>query len=528
MGPLSESIDTDVLVVGAGPGGSAAAYYLARSGSTSPSLTRPPFPERRCAATASPAASGRCSGWASTQTIPASSAWSGRAYSRDARIELRWPELDGFPDYGLVRTRHDFDELLADGREGRRPVYERTEAVAPVATDGWITARVRDEDRAAPLRDVRAKFVLAADGAASRFASQAGVRRDATRPLGIAARRYFRVERRPGPWFESWLDLWEGDLLLPGYGWLFPVSDGTLNIGAGMLNTFKGFKDISAQRLFDAFVAMLPPDWRIGEETAEGAYSPPAADGVQPHPVAQPGLLVLGDAAGIVNPFNGEGIAYAMESAEVAAEPRARRAGRRPVRDRDDVSDGPRSATAATSRWAAGSRERSGIRRSCGRRRGSCFPTDRDEVCPPGAWEPDRRRGGGTQDKPCTRSSDSDERHDGDDRIRACSTTSSIVILALALAFGVLSMVVSRLFRPHHPTPVKLSAYECGIEPERLPEGERFSVKFYLVAMLFIIFDVETIFLFVWAICSARSASSGCSRWPCSSRCCSWSRRTSG
>ena len=75
-----------------------------------------------------------------------------------------------------------------------------------------------------------------------------------------------------------------------------------------------------------------------------------------------------------------------------------------------------------------------------------------------------------------------------------------VVLLALAFAFGVLSMVVSRIVRPHHPNPVKLSAYECGIEPERLPEGERFSVKFYLVAMLFIIFDVETIFLFVWAV----------------------------
>jgi NADH-quinone oxidoreductase subunit A len=75
-----------------------------------------------------------------------------------------------------------------------------------------------------------------------------------------------------------------------------------------------------------------------------------------------------------------------------------------------------------------------------------------------------------------------------------------VILLALALAFGVLSMLVSRALRPNHPNPVKLSAYECGIEPERLPEGERFSVKFYLVAMLFIIFDVETIFLFVWAV----------------------------
>ncbi len=74
------------------------------------------------------------------------------------------------------------------------------------------------------------------------------------------------------------------------------------------------------------------------------------------------------------------------------------------------------------------------------------------------------------------------------------------ILLALSLAFGVLSMLVSRLFRPHHPTPVKLAAYECGIEPERLPKGERFSLKFYLVAMLFIIFDIETIFLFPWAV----------------------------
>ncbi len=76
-----------------------------------------------------------------------------------------------------------------------------------------------------------------------------------------------------------------------------------------------------------------------------------------------------------------------------------------------------------------------------------------------------------------------------------------IVILAtLALAFAVLSLSASALLRPHKPTPAKLAPYECGIVPERLPKGERFSVKFYVVAMLFIIFDVETIFLFPWAV----------------------------
>src|SRR5207247_8486264 len=66
--------------------------------------------------------------------------------------------------------------------------------------------------------------------------------------------------------------------------------------------------------------------------------------------------------------------------------------------------------------------------------------------------------------------------------------------------FAVLSLAASSFLRPHQPNPAKLAPYECGIEPERVPKGERFSVKFYVVAMLFIIFDIETIFLFPWAV----------------------------
>jgi NADH-quinone oxidoreductase subunit A len=76
-----------------------------------------------------------------------------------------------------------------------------------------------------------------------------------------------------------------------------------------------------------------------------------------------------------------------------------------------------------------------------------------------------------------------------------------VVLLAvLGLLFAVLSLAVSSFLRPSRPTPAKLAPYECGIEPERLPKGERFSVSFYVVAMLFIIFDIETIFLFPWAV----------------------------
>src|SRR5436309_10706450 len=76
-----------------------------------------------------------------------------------------------------------------------------------------------------------------------------------------------------------------------------------------------------------------------------------------------------------------------------------------------------------------------------------------------------------------------------------------IVLLAgLAFLFAGGSMAASALLRPRRPTPAKVAPYECGIVPERVPRGERFPVKFYLVAMLFIVFDIETIFLFPWAV----------------------------
>jgi NADH-quinone oxidoreductase subunit A len=75
-----------------------------------------------------------------------------------------------------------------------------------------------------------------------------------------------------------------------------------------------------------------------------------------------------------------------------------------------------------------------------------------------------------------------------------------LLLAGFASLFAVVSLAASSLLRPNAPTPAKLAPYECGIEPERVPKGERFSVKFYVVAMLFIIFDIETIFLFPWAV----------------------------
>src|SRR5437016_5275912 len=133
---------------------------------------------------------------------------------------------------------------------------------------------------------------------------------------------YVRSPRHDEPWIESHLDLRDrtGDAL-PGYGWIFPVGDGTVNVGVGLLSTFKGWKSVNTSHLMDAFVAMAPPTWDIRPETALG---PPTGGrlpmGGSVQPAAGPTWLVAGDASGAINPFNGEGIAYAYETGRMAAE----------------------------------------------------------------------------------------------------------------------------------------------------------------------------------------------------------------
>jgi menaquinone-9 beta-reductase len=244
-----------------------------------------------------------------------------RVYGPTVTLNLPWPKLERFPDYGVVRTRHDFDHILAQRAvKAGASLWEATEAVTPLVHDGCVVgARVNRED--GEPETVRAKYVIAADGAASRFAGKAGVRRDPTRPLGVAARRYYRSPREQGTYLESWFDLWEDQVILPGYGWIFPIGEDVLNIGAGLLNTTSYFKDIPPRRMLDAFVRGLPDEWGVSEESAEGpVLSGPLPMGMNRRPLALPGLLVVGDAGGIINPFTGEGIAYAMESGELAAE----------------------------------------------------------------------------------------------------------------------------------------------------------------------------------------------------------------
>ena len=315
--------EVDVLVVGSGPGGSAAAYHLARHGVDVLLIDKARFPrEKVCGDGLTPR------GVKAIQAMGVDPTEAGfirvdglRVYGPTVTLSLPWPKLESFPDYGVVRTRHDFDHLLVQRAvKAGATLWESTEAETPLVDGGWVVgARVKRED--GEPETVRARYVIAADGASSRFAGKAGVRRDPTRPLGVAARRYYRSPRDQGTYLESWFDLWEHDVILPGYGWIFPIGDGILNVGAGLLNTTSYFKEMSPRRMLDAFIRSLPGEWGIAEENAEGQLlSGPLPMGMNRRPLALPGLLLVGDAGGLINPFTGEGIAYAVESGEIAAE----------------------------------------------------------------------------------------------------------------------------------------------------------------------------------------------------------------
>ena len=373
-------LETDVLVVGAGPGGSATAYHLARHGVDVTIVERSAFPrEKVCGDGLTPRGVAALLKMGVDPSEPGFERVKGlRVHSRDALIELPFPELRTFPDYGLVRTRHDFDALLVQrAQKAGARLMERTEAIAPIISDGWVRgATIRAvEGKDAEPTEVRARFVIASDGAASRFAKPAGIVRDESRPLGIAARRYYRTDYHPGPWLESWLDLWEGDLLLPGYGWLFPVAGGTINLGAGLLNTFKNFKDVSAQRLFNAFASMLPPSFGISEDTAEGRL----LSGPLPMSFNR---VAAGGAGHVARRRRGR-------RGEPVQRRRASRTRWRPVRSRPTsctrrwcrtgrgspcrIRRCFASATAGTSRSAGGSPARSASPRSWAWRPASCF-----------------------------------------------------------------------------------------------------------------------------------------------------------
>jgi len=249
------------------------------------------------------------------------------------RLQLDWPDSSGFPPYGLVRTRLDFDDILARHavKHGAR-LHELTNVLGPItdrsgAIVGVRAGAVDGSGRSGPdVLEFRAPLVIAADGSSSRLSLSMGREKRDDRPMGVAVRTYYTSPRHDDDYLESWLELWSSDpagnrVLLPGYGWVFGVGDGTSNVGLGILNTSTAFGKVDYKDVMRRWVATMPQEWTYSDETMtmpiRGAALPMGFNR-QPH--YDRGLLLVGDAGGMVNPFNGEGIAYAMESGRLAAE----------------------------------------------------------------------------------------------------------------------------------------------------------------------------------------------------------------
>jgi geranylgeranyl reductase family protein len=323
---LQDADVADVIVVGAGPGGSAAAHALAQAGLDVLLLEKTSFPrEKVCGDGLTPRAvktlidmgidTSEANGFIRNTGL--------RIIGGGVKLELPWPELASYPSYGLVRPRLDFDDLLAQSAQkaGAR-LQTLTNVTGPVMEGGrvvGVTAKVGPDKTEATYR---APVVIAADGVSARLAISMGINKRDDRPMGVAVRRYFESPRHDDDMLESWLELRtpEGDLL-PGYGWVFGVGDGTSNVGLGILNTTKAWQDTNYRDLMTRWTSSMPAEWQFDEAHAKGPVRGAALPmGFNRQPHYQDGLILIGDAAGAVNPFNGEGIAYAMESGRIAAE----------------------------------------------------------------------------------------------------------------------------------------------------------------------------------------------------------------
>ena len=318
----------DVVVVGAGPAGSSAAWHLASAGLDVVVLEKSAFPrEKVCGDGLTPRAvralddmgidTSPASGWVRHRGL--------RVFGGGQVVEVDWPRLTRWPSFGLVRARRDLDALLADHARaaGARVVHEVT-VTDPLLDEAGRVAGV--QAHVGPDREpatCRAALVISAEGLSGRLAKALGLVRREDRPLGVAVRRYVRTPRTSDDYLDISFDLTaEGPSVeaMPGYGWSFGMGDGTANVGYGLLDTRRG-SGADHRAVLRRWVASLPPEWQLGEDHAvtplRGAGLPMA---LHRQPAYTRGLLLAGDAAGAVNPFNGEGISYAMETGRMAAE----------------------------------------------------------------------------------------------------------------------------------------------------------------------------------------------------------------
>ena len=300
----------DVAIIGAGPGGSAAAMTAARAGLRVLLCEKGGYGrDKVCGDGLTPRAIGALQDlkvdFSSAHRIDGL-----RMIAGKRQRELLWPSNTAFPNHGAVWPRHGFDQYLVDlAIASGADVRFNAEALPAFDAGRVVGVEVGGEV-------IRASLVVLAAGAQGAAAAMLGAVRDPNETFGLAIRAYAQTPRHAERYLEASLSLQdEHGTAVPGYGWMFPAGDGTVNIGVGALSTMKGFKKLNLNTLLDQYASLVRESWTLGEYIEKPrAWRLPMSCVKR----SGPGWVAIGDSAGFVNPMNGEGIDYALESGMLA------------------------------------------------------------------------------------------------------------------------------------------------------------------------------------------------------------------
>jgi geranylgeranyl reductase family protein len=314
---------TDVLVVGGGPAGASTALRLAGAGHDVTVVERGrPSRRKSCGDALSPRALRELADLdVDPLTLDAHRVEGIRFLHGDRSMALPWPATEGFPDHGAVLRRSELDEHLR-GRAtaaGARVLYGH-EATAPVVERGFVRgAHVSVAGHGSTV--IRSRFLVVADGANSRFGRALGTTRQRAWPYGVATRTYFSSPRSGEDWMEVSLGPPDpSGNAITGFGWVNPVGDGTVNVGIGMLSTYRDVMGVNAINLLRSFAEAIAERWELDPGAmldAPARARVPLGGSVGPR--MGPTFLVTGDAGGLAHPLTGDGVQAALASGRIAA-----------------------------------------------------------------------------------------------------------------------------------------------------------------------------------------------------------------
>ena len=312
---------TDVLVIGAGPAGSAAAAWSARAGLDTLLVDAQEFPrDKPCGDGLTPRAIAEMRHLGMGDWLKDRPANIGLRASGFGRTwHMPWPG-GSLPETGSAAARYELDAAIYEVAQasGARTLTGTKVLDATHASGGRIQT-LRGKQGKQDV-EISAKRVIVADGARSTLGRKLGRVWHQDTVYGVAARAYVDSGRADDPWISSHLELRdEADQVLSGYGWVFPLGNGQLNLGVGTLATDQRPANVNLRRLLTRYFELRRDDWELtGQPQQVRSALLPMGGAVEG--VAGPNWVLIGDAAGCVNPLNGEGIDYGLETGRLAAE----------------------------------------------------------------------------------------------------------------------------------------------------------------------------------------------------------------